>query len=328
MFREGEVMEIASEHLASATIHFRLLGRRFRSVEGLYVVGRWLMLGIVLAGGCSLLLPAPWLRIPLLTLIAGYLQRRATSGAVHEATHGALFVSRAVNDAVGRVAAALCFIDYDTARGEHLLHHRYLGTDGDPELRARRKMGLDPDHGMQRNRILRTLAAPFAPSSVSRQIVSAARALRSPTALVVWTVAAPTLVFTHRRDLLIAWLVAPVTIHPFLWLLANSTEHDFALARDTAEAAMTEASRRAAQPRSLQWLACSRERRGLIFVFCCPESEKRNHGDHHSDPALPGAYLQAAVDLKMREVPGMDRLARRSTASSATGWGPRQHTRP
>jgi hypothetical protein len=256
----------------------------------------------LLLGACFALIPAAAPRAVALWLVAGYLQRRATSGAVHEAGHGLLFGARWLNDAVGAVAAALCFIDFRVARVEHMAHHAHLATDRDPELRAMKRLGLDPDGGMTQRQVLAMLARPFTPGPLARQIAAAARGLLAPAGLATWIILGPGLVWAQRTDLLLAWTLAAVTVRPFLWLLANSTEHDFALARDLAEEATEEARLLKAQPRAVQWLACSRERRGLWFFLSCPESEKANHGDHHCDPSLPGGYLQAAVDLKLRSV--------------------------
>ena len=54
--------------------------------------------------------------------------------AMHEATHGHLGRSRALNAIVGRLAGLLLTVNYSLYRRYHLTHHARLGEPDDPEL--------------------------------------------------------------------------------------------------------------------------------------------------------------------------------------------------
>lgn len=73
-----------------------------------------------------------WWAIPLTLVFVCHLG--GLSEFVHQAVHRNLFArSRRWNHALGKFAAALLAVDFDTYRSFHLAHHRYVNTPLDPE---------------------------------------------------------------------------------------------------------------------------------------------------------------------------------------------------
>jgi len=87
-------------------------------------------------------------------LVIGIVAYRMTF-ILHDCSHGTLFASRAENEVVGRLTAALLVMSFPTYRRLHLLHHKHYRRAGDPQ--ASDYHGLVPG----RDHILRHLLAPL-----------------------------------------------------------------------------------------------------------------------------------------------------------------------
>jgi fatty acid desaturase len=186
-------------------------------------------------------LPSLPLRVCFGVFAFGYLQRCLISGPGHEAIHNTLFRNSVFNDLVGITIFASVFVPFKDAQRDHFKHHRYLGLDADPEVQAMKGYGLDPEGGMTRSQILWMLARPLlSPPHLMRQACSTIRGLAVLEVAAAWVVlVGPALFIAGGGWLIFAWWVASWTVRKFLWLLANSSEHDFPLARDLQDIAKT-----------------------------------------------------------------------------------------
>ena len=278
--------------------------RRNMDQHGAAMLSRWLLSSFAIIGVIAFI-PSAYARIPLALLGAGYLQRLATSGILHESFHGTFFSNRKLSDALARTLAALVLIDYDQAKTGHFGHHAHLATKKDPELIDMKRYGLKPK-GMSQKQILFMLARTFHPRHIAQDAVQLARLLvREPHILVLWSGIFAAAYVIGSPALLIAgsWVAAALTTRRLLWLMANSTEHDFVLASEIEQGSTAEGRRLAKLPIRYRWLALSRERHGWWFKIVCPESEKLWHGDHHAEPALPGAASAPYVAMKIAADP-------------------------
>lgn len=75
---------------------------------------------------------------------------------MHDASHRTLFRSRRANEWVGEITAALLVTDFDIYTKTHMRHHRYNGTQADPEGRVFPEMV-----GSTRGQLLWQLFKPF-----------------------------------------------------------------------------------------------------------------------------------------------------------------------
>ncbi|UCH50231.1 MAG: fatty acid desaturase family protein [Betaproteobacteria bacterium] len=73
-----------------------------------------------------------WVLLPAVFVIAT--QQHAMFVLAHEAAHYRLFPSRRINDAVGRLLAALAGLSMCTYRVVHRLHHNHLYDERDPDI--------------------------------------------------------------------------------------------------------------------------------------------------------------------------------------------------
>ncbi len=99
---------------------------RFALADALWVTSFTASWGLLIA------LWNTWWALLLLPLFVGHLS--GLSEFVHQTVHANLFArSRGWNRSLGKIAAALLSIDFDTYRTFHLDHHRFANTVNDPE---------------------------------------------------------------------------------------------------------------------------------------------------------------------------------------------------
>lgn len=96
------------------------------------VAGIWGTIAVTLA--VVALLPHPLVILVALFILGG--RQLALAVAMHEAAHNSLFRRRALNEWCGQwLSAYPVFQDMLRYRQHHLSHHRYTGTDQDPDLK-------------------------------------------------------------------------------------------------------------------------------------------------------------------------------------------------
>lgn len=97
----------------------------------LAVLGDW----AIAAGSFALVAwrPTVWSVAIALVLLGG--RQLGLAVLMHEASHGSLFRTRALNRWVGRwLCGAAIGIDIERYRSHHLAHHSFTGTDRDPDM--------------------------------------------------------------------------------------------------------------------------------------------------------------------------------------------------
>jgi fatty acid desaturase len=269
--------------------------------HGLTLLARWGLMTTTLMTASALVPTAP-LQLALFTAAGGFLQRWASSGILHDASHGVLLRDRRMNDAVGRTVAGLVLIDFREFQRKHLAHHKFLATALDPEDRDMSAYGFDR-RGMTMAQILAMYARVHAPDKLMANARASLTALRTnPWPLAIAMMALLPFAFLGAPLALVAlgWLLGSILVRPLLWLIANSTEHDPVLQHEIDTRSTPRGARLAGMSKEFQWLAVSRERRGLLFWITCPESERLYHGDHHAAASIPGGALADYVAARQR----------------------------
>jgi beta-carotene ketolase (CrtW type) len=105
---------------------------------GLGLIAAWLVSTRTLISLQSL---PPWWATGLLVLLQTHLYTGMFITA-HDAMHGLVSPSRAVNDWIGRVAALLfAFNWFDRMRPKHHAHHDHVATDEDPDWAPKHFLG-------------------------------------------------------------------------------------------------------------------------------------------------------------------------------------------
>jgi fatty acid desaturase len=93
----------------------------------------FLAIALLVWAGWSAWQAGAWALVAACALLMGT-QQHALFVLAHEAAHYRLFSSRALNDAIGRLAATLGGISMCTYRVTHRLHHNHLYGTQDPDL--------------------------------------------------------------------------------------------------------------------------------------------------------------------------------------------------
>lgn len=78
------------------------------------------------------LYPRPWL-VPFTAIIVGSRQH-ALAVLMHETIHQRVFRGLWLTPALGRLCAWSLFISWSSFRENHLAHHRFVNSEGDPDL--------------------------------------------------------------------------------------------------------------------------------------------------------------------------------------------------
>lgn len=73
-----------------------------------------------------------WLLLPFVYLVVGYVYYQYQF-LLHEASHAVLFSSRKANDLLGKCFGILTGYTFSSYRSNHMKHHKFLGTNLDPE---------------------------------------------------------------------------------------------------------------------------------------------------------------------------------------------------
>ncbi len=286
---------------AIRAVRTRALQKRGRLAASM--AGRWLTLNAAAMGAAALLpIGAQW---PFLIGAGGILQRFATSGMLHESAHLTLLSRRKWNDAMGRILAALSFVDFDDWKAAHMKHHAELATIRDPEYAELTLHGMKLD-GMSPSELARMLVAPFQPAMLLRAAKESLSVFRKRTPWIVWGALASLALACGPLGMtwLLTWFIASFSTRKFVWLIANATEHSFKLQKEMEDGS-TPAGRKLRQmPLRLRWLAISRERRGALSRLISPESEALYHATHHYDAGAPGGGLKELHATLLQHQPG------------------------
>lgn len=235
------------------------------------------LLAVLRVAGQAVLVVAVAAQLPPVWHLLSWPLIGATQHAIsilqHEAVHGLLFRSRRVNDAVG---ALLSYpIGFSMGyRAVHFAHHRYLGTDRDPDMA---NYGPFPS---TKRALLMKVVLEFSGISAVRQFLSGGSAAGSGRSL-------PALVLTHAGLLLIFTVTVGPWAYLTLWVLPlltcakgftqirNLTEH---FLRRQAAAGTERAHTFRSHPVERFFLA------PLHF---------HHHAEHHWYPMVPFYHLPA-----------------------------------
>ena len=248
--------------------------------------------------------PVVWVLIPAVFIIAT--QQHAMFVLAHEAAHYRLFPNRRVNDAAGRVLAAIAGLSMCSYRVIHRLHHNHLYDERDPDI------ALHGGYPRGKAYLLRKLSAdllgltawktyqyffglPAANSQTGvaqRPLDDTSAALRGAAAKDRWLVAlvqiampvCVTVLFgwTGLGFYLLLWFVPAVTVLQAILRLRAICEHGAPAGTDCPLQAA-----RTTMP-------------GLLFRFILFPHHVNYHIEHHLYPAVPHYHLRQLHDKLAR----------------------------
>ncbi|MEW6279842.1 MAG: fatty acid desaturase [Candidatus Eremiobacterota bacterium] len=235
------------------------------------------------AGSLAVLADSPWLRLPAWVLIGFCLH--GLGDFMHMCSHGRVFAMGWVDRLAGFLCGLPVFISCSNYRANHLLHHRYLNTERDPDYLYANL----PDRGARRFVYYLWFAVGLPIYTVRVTFTGPANAvgwreklLCVGESLTMWSFHAWLLVWSLQggwfpllRD---AWLLAL----PFAVLIAN--------VRGLAEHTMLA---HGPGPDPLHGTRTTLSHKLVSFFF----NNQNYHLEHHLFPSMPWHNLDAAHEL-------------------------------
>lgn len=196
----------------------------------------WMVTANVAIISAAFALPVLWLH-PLSILLAIVLLGGRQLGLAvlyHDCSHGVFFRTRWLNDIVGHwVAGALLNTSMYAYRTYHLKHHRFAGTDEDPDMALANS--YPTSRASLKRKLLRDLTGRTGWRSIQAQM-KRLRPVRNAPFLLSHMVLFGGLWLVGAAWAYLLWWVAHVVVYQFILRLRFISEHGVALDRLGADA--------------------------------------------------------------------------------------------
>jgi fatty acid desaturase len=212
-----------------STQEIRSLTCRSDARAAAVVAANWGLIALVFAG------VAAWTN-PLTVLLAIVVLGGRQLGLgilMHEAGHQTLFASRRLNDCVGQWLCALPILgDLQAYAASHREHHRYAGSEADPDLPnyqaypvSKASFGRKLRRDLSGRTGLRNLAGLLRGGSADLMMRKGERVSSLPQGLLVNALLLGVLLLLGVGWLYLLWVAAYVTTYPFFARIRQVAEH-------------------------------------------------------------------------------------------------------